>query len=147
MTDGTYSDVPFEVIIKNDVNGVWREVGKTLATYLKDEAGNYVINPATEEPYKVPLGYNPNTTIQSFANGNIFDLLLSFYPGGINDLQRGLGGQQFGGFVDEFRAIASFNFGLACAAVNISLDFCKVGGGTANLGSYVGKWGQSRFFS
>jgi hypothetical protein len=56
MADGTYSDEPFEVDINAMVNGVWTPVGTTLATYLKDDAGNYVINPATGQPYKIPVG-------------------------------------------------------------------------------------------
>lgn len=44
--------------------------GTVSAKYLKDNTGNYVINPSSPigEPYIAPFNYNPNLTVQKYSS-------------------------------------------------------------------------------
>lgn len=124
-------------------------VGTTDATIWTD--------PVSKTEYTVPFGYDPKNTDKFRAVQNRVDEftqagdmksarhaalqgmfqniggLIDYKTGDVNDLQRGFNGQNFGGFVEEFTPIASFDVGVACGAAGYTADICKAGGGAVNL--------------
>jgi hypothetical protein len=94
--------------------------------------GQPIIDPTTNAPYVVPLGYNLEKTIMDFKN-QLADKLLAYKTGGAADLQRNFNGKNFGGFVPAFTLIASFDFGIACRATNTAITTCEAAGGMLNL--------------
>jgi hypothetical protein len=125
----------FKSDIKNKIDGKWISIGQVNSTYLKID-DEYVINPLTGNPYIVPVGYNPENTINRFVeydqNNSVFQNLYQYKTSGSFDLQRGFNGEKFGGFVDDYRAIASLDFGLAVSAGGLSLTTGEIGGGIIN---------------
>jgi hypothetical protein len=137
------------------------------AKWLKNPSGGYIIDPITDKPYIVPANYDPLNTINKYSlvaeNANrsgigidkilkATELVNGFapgWPGSVDDLQRsynGYIGQKNGGvaggrsdadFVSDFRDAASFNVGLACAAVGASQSDCLAGGGIAKIAASI----------
>ena len=147
---------PIQPSPRPDYFDVSSNSGKLVAAkYLRDVTGAYVINPNTNLPYVVPVQYNPADTISKYSairqridqssvinpeNASptvleTFALVNGFraaFPSNPDDLQRSYNGFKStarGDFVEEFRDAASFNFGLACRAIEISQTFCLGGGG------------------
>lgn len=136
--------------------------GTVSAKYLKDNTGNYVINPSSPigEPYIAPFNYNPNLTVQKYSSiynsalnlqnldnldttsfimyGALIKGFYAKYPGNPDDLQRNYNGiaATNGGFVKDFTPIASFNLGLAVAASNLTYAEALVGGALQNIKSH-----------
>jgi hypothetical protein len=126
-------------IFKSDVyatvNGKWQVVGQVDSTYLIDPNGNVMRDPSTGKAYIVPVGYNPEDTINRFNNFDgldVYNELLEYKTGGNYDLQRSFNGHSFGGFVEDYTPIASFDVGLAAAAGSVRLDTVEFGGGLVN---------------
>ena len=128
-------DTIFKSDIKKKFDGKWISIGKVDSTYLKID-DEYVINPLTKNPYIVPVGYNPESTINRFVEydqkNSVFQNLYQYKTSGFFDLQRGFNGEKFGGFVDDYKAIASFDFGLAVSAGGLSVTTGEIGGGVIN---------------
>jgi hypothetical protein len=123
--------VIFDVPLKLKGQKIATETVK--ATYLVDSHGNYVMDNLRNRPYIVPLGYNIEDTINYFSNPVHSKQLLDYKTEGYRDLQRGVNGKMYGGFVDEFKPIASFDFGIACRASGLRITACEYGGGKLNL--------------
>jgi hypothetical protein len=125
----------FKSDIKNKVDGTWITIGKVDSTYLIIN-GEYIINPLTGNPYIVPVGYDPQNTIENFIKydqkNQVFQELYQYKTSGSLDLQRGFNGEKFGGFVADYTPIASFDFGLAVSAGGLSLTTGEIGGGIIN---------------
>ncbi len=85
----------------------------------------------------MPVGYNPQDTIDRFVKfdqkNSVFQNLYQYKTSGDFNLQRGLNGEKFGGFVEDYRAIASVDFGLALSAGGLSVTTGEIGGGAVNL--------------
>ncbi len=126
----------FKSEVKATVNGKWNVVGYVDSTYLKVD-GEYIINPETGNPYIVPVGYNPQDTINRFVKfdqGNtVYQNLYQYKTSGDFDLQRNFNGEKFGGFVKDYTPIASFDFGLAVSAGGLDETTGEIGGGAVNL--------------
>ena len=125
----------FKSDIKNKIDGKWISIGQVNSTYLKID-DEYVINPLTGNPYIVPVGYDPQNTIENFIKydqkNQVFQELYQYKTSGSLDLQRGFNGEKFGGFVADYTPIASFDFGLAVSAGGLSLTTGEIGGGIIN---------------
>lgn len=130
------SDIIFKSEVKGNTDHGWDVIGHVDSTYLKVD-GEYVINPSTGNPYAVPVGYNPQDTIDRFVKfdqkDSVFQNLYQYKTSGGFDLQRGINGEKFGGFVEDYRPIASFDFGLAVSAGGLSVTTGEIGGGAVNL--------------
>ena len=119
------------------------------------------VNPYTGDIYKVPVGYDPINTINAVTDiykilpitgspsqglpwniasviaidlgVNISNLYDSYQAGGMHDLQRTApDGTSYGGFVPDFRNIASFDFGLAASTVGLAPTEILAAGGLYN---------------
>jgi len=134
------SDDIFKSEVWKTIDGKWTKVGEVNSIYFKVD-GEYVINPATEKPYIVPVGYNPQDTMDRFNNfdqeNTVFQNLYEYKTSGDFDLQRSFNGTKFGGFVEDYRAIASFDFGLAVSAGGLDETTGEIGGGAVNLKNAV----------
>ena len=132
-------------------NGV--KVGSVQATDWIDQVSGTV--------YKVPLGYNPQNTINNYKAyyvasktmeatyatdglspqdaliatviNDIMNLYSGYKAAAPNDLQRSApNGASYGGFVEEFTPIASFDFGLGSAAAGLPTEVSLMAGGVYN---------------
>jgi hypothetical protein len=103
------------------------------ATYLVDVHGNYVIDTLRNRPYVVPVGYKIEDTISFFENPRNVNKIFEYRTEGALDLQRGYKGNMYGGFVDDFKPIASFDFGIGCRSAGLSITGCELGGGQLNI--------------
>lgn len=139
-------NICFTSEVRNDVNGKFVVVGTVNSTYLTDSSGNFVRDPSTGKPYIVPVGYNPEDTINRFVNSNGAEVYISLYqykPGGEYDLQRNFNGNSLGGFVKDYTPIASFDVGLAAASGGVSLAGVEFGGGTVNEVGVLTTWAKN----
>jgi hypothetical protein len=114
------------------------------------------IDPTSGASYIVPLGYDPQKTVNYFSTlqrsiaselisnssavvGPLYTAtvaianFLNYYPGFQFDLQRGFNDVSYGGFVPAFTPIASFDFGLATSSFGLPLSATELGGGIVNL--------------
>ena len=64
-TNAELKTAPFEVKVFDPTTH--NQVGTTMATYLKDSSGQYVIDPKSGLPYEVPVGYDPQNTVNRYA--------------------------------------------------------------------------------
>jgi hypothetical protein len=139
-------DTIFKSDIKKKFDGKWISIGKVDSTYLKID-DEYVINPLTGNPYIVPVGYNPESTINRFVEydqkNSVFQNLYQYKTSGFFDLQRGFNGEKFGGFVDDYKAIASFDFGLAVSAGGLSVTTGEIGGGVINAKNAIQTYAEN----
>lgn len=95
MSDEKNNTLELPGIIKSEVkatvNGEWKTIGYVDSTYLIVD-GKPIINPNTGMPYIVPVGYNPQDTINRFINSDkadsVFQDLYKYKTGGDFDLQR-----------------------------------------------------------
>ena len=71
-------DTIFKSDIKKKFDGKWISIGKVDSTYLKID-DEYVINPLTGNPYIVPVGYNPESTINRFVEYDQKTLFFKIY--------------------------------------------------------------------
>jgi|694.fasta_scaffold67488_5 hypothetical protein len=130
----------FKSDIKNKIDGKWISIGQVNSTYLKID-DEYVINPLTGNPYIVPVGYDPQNTIENFIKydqkNQVFQELYQYKTSGSLDLQRGFNGEIFGGFVADYTPIASFDFGLAVSAGGLSVTMGEIGGGIINAKNVI----------
>jgi hypothetical protein len=130
----------FKSDIKNKIDGKWISIGQVNSTYLKID-DEYVINPLTGNPYIVPVGYDPQNTIENFIKydqkNQVFQELYQYKTSGSLDLQRGFNGEIFGGFVSDYTPIASFDFGLAVSAGGLSVTMGEIGGGIINAKNVI----------
>ncbi|WP_256680146.1 S8 family serine peptidase [Pseudomonas sp. Marseille-P9899] len=147
-----------------------RDGTEVAAKWLEDGMGNYIVDPHTELPYKVPASYDLAAVIKkyegvrdrimSFPSGEevakyaeVYDVpYKAFRQGGEGDLQRSYN-EVVGGngerFVRDFTNSASFNFGLVGSVLGVSQAELIAGGGAYNLwnslregGSYINTSGE-----
>lgn len=126
-------------------NGTVGTTTSVPATYLTDNDGNYIIDPATGSPLVVPSLYNPENTIAffqsaaSFGNINAYLVMAEAFPArSYEDLQRSYNGvTDTGYYVPAFKDAASFNLGVATAAAGISFNDTAYYGGLYNY--YTGR--------
>ena len=68
----------FDSEVSSNTSNGWRPIGYVHSTYLKLD-GQYIINPSTEKPYIVPVGYNPENTINRFVEYDQKTLFFKIY--------------------------------------------------------------------
>ncbi len=127
--------ITFKSDVYATVNEKFQVVGQVDSTYMVDGSGNYIINPSTGNPYIIPVGYNPEDTLDRFNNPSVIETyieIVDYRTGQEYDLQRNLNGVEYGGFVKDYTPIASFDFGLAAAAGTMNLLTAELGGGMVN---------------
>jgi hypothetical protein len=145
-----------KVVAAYAINGT-----RTAAKYLYDNSGNAVLDSKTNQPYIVPLDYNPNKAIDlgkqhaealdsSLSNASTDGMVyaaianelamfgLKFRSGAEYDIQTNYNGTS-GLFVPAFTPIASYDYGLASAAFGLSATEALQAGGSYNLASAVYK--------
>ncbi len=115
-----------------------------LAKHLTDSDGNYIVNPRTGAPYIAPFSYTVEQSIEygrkkRAADEGTVDAYLGFHQDfkatGPQDIQRSYNGVSNGlgpEFVEDFRDVASFHFGLSMRASGLSGDRAIQGGGIYN---------------
>ena len=125
----------FKSAVRGNTDHGWDIIGHVESTFLKIN-GEYVFNLETCGPYIVPVGYNPQDTLNNFLrfddNNSVFQNLYHYKRGGNFDLQRNFNGKNFQGFVKDYTPIASLDFGLAVSAGGLSLTTGEIDGGIIN---------------
>ncbi|MES0811307.1 hypothetical protein ABLO27_17610 [Roseibium sp. SCPC15] len=115
-----------------------------LAKHLVDSNGNFIINPRTKAPYVAPASYFVENSITygrsirglwKIDPDKYAEIIRAFRARGPEDLQRSYNGTKSGAgseFVEEFRDIASFHFGLSLRAAGVDEETAVAGGGLYN---------------
>ena len=125
-------------------NYVMNPVQEKFNIFVKDENGQYVSYLSESEqqgiavPYIVPYYYDPTFTASQFSSyaqlpAALIELCLfyAYKQGGVYDRQRSYNEKVNSDFVPAFKAIASYDFGIACEAVNM-MTTCMESAGTYN---------------
>lgn len=135
---------------KDDFSVQTKDGKLVAAKWLNDGAGNYVIDPQTDQPFMVPADYDMQASIEHFKKvreeydastfstrrvlyENVYE---TFRQSGIGDLQRSYNGASHttgADFVPSFTNAASFNFGLISTVLGLKEIEVIGGGGLYNL--------------
>ncbi|WP_422377444.1 hypothetical protein [Roseibium sp.] len=114
------------------------------AKHLTDSSGNFIINPRTNAPYIAPASYSVADAISvgrrlrqyRLTSSDKYEKIIEiFRAGGQQDLQRSYNGKVGNSgheFVEDFRDIASFHFGLSMRAAGVDEEISVMGGGFYN---------------